>query len=543
MHSQRSRRIIETGTMGGHSSAQEQDTPERRRLSSVSARSLSILLSLFLPILCCLLVPVGALAQQGLQLAYEKAQQLFEQGSNAEAAAAFEALLLQTYRARAALYQHEGSWKEAEDDLKAALDLDSGRDQVRYELAYTEFHLQHYSEAASLLEQLIRKTPNEPRLHALLGKTYSSLKKDEAARHELEIASRLSPGGQAAADNYAPAPAAPLTDSQKKLLGVYGQVLVSGHSYLAQIAVSEGKFGEAAKQFSRVEQLQPDHPEVDYRLGLALFKAEQFAQAAKPLEKSLARNPTDPSAQKYLGLTYFELGKYEEAIKLLRQVRNATADDPEVLLALGGALARTHHDQDAQNVFAELMKSHPDSPGVHILLGKAYAAQGQVPQAEQEFHRALELNPGMPSAHLDLGLLKMQDGRMAGAAEEFKSELRAHPTDAEARYNLAFVLLKQQKRVEAVPLLQQVIREKPGYAEAHYSLGKALLDEGKAGAAIAELKKAVELDPHKAYSHYQLGRAYMLVGQRGEAQKEFELTRNLKDQQLNFQSSQPGKTQ
>src|SRR5690348_1506132 len=543
LRSQRSRRIIETGTMGGHSSAQEQDRPESQRPSSLSARSLRLLFFPFLPVFCCLLVPAGALAQQGLQLAYEKAQQLFEQGSNAEAAAAFRTLLLQTYHARAALYQQEGLWKEAEDDLKAALDLDAGRDQARYELAYAEFRLQQYSEAASLLEQLIRKTPNDARIHALLGKTYSSLKKDAAARHELQTALRLSPGGQAAADKFAPAPTASLTDSQKKLLGVYGQVLVSGHSYLARIAVSEGKFREAAKQFSQVQKLQPDYPEVDYRLGLALFKSEQFAQAAKPLEKALARNPADPSAQRYLGLTDFELGRYDEAINLLQQVRSKSADDPEVLLALGGALARTHHDQDAQNVFAELMKSHSDSPGVHILLGKAYAAQGQLPQAEQEFHRALELDPEVPSGHLDLGLLKMQDGRMAEAAEEFKSELKAHPTDVEARYNLAFVLLKQQKAAEAVPLLQQVIREKPGYAEAHYSLGKTLLDEGKAGAAIAELKKAVELDPYKAYSHYQLGRAYMLVGQRDEAQKEFELTRNLKDQQLNFQPSQPGKTQ
>lgn len=542
MRPQRSRRIIETGTMGGHSIAQGQGRLESRRPSSFSVRYRRSILFLFLPLFCYLLFAAGAPAQEHLKLAYEKAQQLFEQGSNAQAAAAFQTLLLQTYKARAALYQQEGSWQGSEDDLKAALDLGPGRDEVRYQLAYTEFRLQHYSNAASLLEQLIRKTPNDARTHALLGRTYLSLKKNDAARHELQIASRLSAGGQAAADSIAPAPPAPLTDSQKKLLGVYGQVLVSGHSYLAQIAVSEGKYGDAAKQFSQVQKLQPDYPEVDYRLGLALFKAEQFAQAAKPLEKALARNPADPSVQKYLGLTDFELGKYDEAIKLLQQARINSADDPEVLLALGGALARTHHDQDAQNVFAALMKSHPDSPGVHILLGKAYAAQGQTPQAEQEFHRALELDPEVPSAHLDLGLLKMQDGRMAEAAEEFKSELKTHPTDVEARYNLAFVLLKQQKAAEAVPLLQQVLREKPGYAEAHYSLGKTLLDEGKAAAAIAELKKAVELDPHKAYSHYQLGRAYMLMGQREEAQKEFELTRNLKDQQLNFQPSQPGKT-
>ncbi|TAM84438.1 MAG: tetratricopeptide repeat protein [Acidobacteria bacterium] len=529
------------GAMGAHVSAEDRLMGKRR--SGASACNLRFWITLlFLPLTCLFALSGIGLAQEGLKLAYEKAQQLFDRGDHAQAATAFRILLAQTYRARAGIFQAEGLWKEAADDLTAALGLGTGLDTTRFDLAYVDFCLQRYGEAASLLEQLARSSPDDPRIHALLGKAYFSLKKNGAAHRELQIASRLDPGDHSTANALTPAPPAPLTETQKKLLSIYGQVLVNGHNYLARIAVSEGKFGEAAQQFAQVGKLQPDYPEVDYRQGLALFKADQFAQAEKPLENALARNPIDAPTQKYLGLTYFELGKYDDAIKLLRQARSSLVDDPEVLLALGGALARTHHDQDAQQVFADLMKSHPDSAGVHILLGKAYAAQGQMPQAEQEFRRALELSPEAPTAHLYLGLLKMQEGQMGEAGKEFKSELQVNPADVEARYNLAFVLLKQQKAAEAVPLLRQVIREKPAYAEAHYSLGKTLLEQGDTEEAISELRKAVQLDPQKAYSHYQLGRAYMLVGQRGEAQKEFELTRNLKDQQLKFQNTQPGKT-
>lgn len=760
--------------------ASSQDRLKGKRHSGVLACPQRPLLPVLLPLLSFLLLPTGTLAQENLKLSYEKAQQLFEQGASAKAAVAFRALLLQTYQARAALYQQEGLWKEAGDDLKAALDLNPDRDTVRYDLAYTEFRLQHYQEAASLLERLAGAPPDDPRVHALLGKTYFSEGKNDAARRELEVALRLDPGDhltaytlaladltskdQAEADQifshletslgasprfrvviaraYSDAgyqqaarrelsqalmidpktryahyllaitflrergtgaleqsknellqearlfpdefeaqyllgvllvfqrrwgdagralqkavllepnqpetyfylgnvyydqgrpretvdalrkglvlaksrggtrfpldrahmllsrayralgdreaseqqaqeagklfqgksdeesagtdmdarlqeslkglasaspsvtwkdtsPPAPLTLQQKQFMAVYGQVLVSAHNYLARIAVNEGKFGEAARQFARVQNLQPDSPEVNFRLGLALFKAEQFPEALEPLKSAVAQNRSDPAATKYLGLTYFELGQNDSAVKLLEQARRSSPDDPEVLLALGGALARTHHDQEAQNVLAELMKSHPDSAGIHILLGKAYAAQDQTPQAEQEFRRALELNPQAPSAHLYLGILRMQNGQMAEAGKEFQGELQAHPENVEARYDLAFVLLKQQKDSEAIPLLRQVIHEKPGYAEAYYSLGKALLEQGDTEEAIAELKKAVELDPQKAYSHYQLGRAYVLLGQRKEAQHEFEITRNLKDQQLKFQTPQPGKT-
>lgn len=768
---QRSRFIILEVAMGVHASSKGR-VMSRRQVDALSCPSPYLFLPLLLPFFCFIFVPTSLFAQQDLKLAYEKAQQLFEQGETAQSAAAFRALLVQTYQDRAALYQRGGHWKESCDDLRAALDLNPDVNSVRFDLAYANFHLHRYGEAASNLEQLVRASPNDFRIHALLGKTYFSMGKNAASRRELQLALYLNPNDHLTAYTLALAdltdkdkvsadrifshlansmgssqkfhlvlaraysdtgfqqsarreltqalaidpriryghyllavallrekgiegleqakneliqesrlfpeefeaqymlgvllslqrqwddarralqkavliapdqpetyfylgtvyfeqgkprqaaeelqkslalskprgttlfplyhahmllsrvyqklgertasdqqlreakgllqesgkdspgmpgdsslreflaglaslsptviwedssPPAPLSARQKQLLGVYGQVLVSGHNYLAQIAVHDGKFADAAEQFARIRNLQPDAPEVNFRLGLALFKAGQFPQAAKPLEEAVAKSPSDADASKYLGLTYFELGQYANAIKRLERAQALSQNDPEVLLALGSALARTHHEKEAQMVFSELMQSHPNSAAVHILLGRAYASQGHTPQAEQEFRRALELDPKMPEAHLNLGLLEMQNGQMAEAGKDFQSELLAHPANIEARYNLAFVLLKQQKTNEAIPLLRQVIKEKPGYAEAHYSLGKVLLEKGDTQEAIAELKKAVELDPKKAYSHYQLGRAYMMAGQRKEAQQEFALTRNLKDQELKFQ--------
>jgi tetratricopeptide (TPR) repeat protein len=744
------------------------------RACACPLHSLSLLLLLFLVFF--LIAPSRTLAQGRLKLSYEQAQQLFEQGKNAQATVAFRALLVQTYQDRGGLYQQEGQWKEASADLQAALDLNPSLDKLRYDLAYTEFRTQHYQEAASLLKQLPTESLGTPRVHALLGKVYLSLGKLDLARRELQSAMRLNPQDhltaytlaladltskdQAGADQifsylekslgasprfrvvvaraysdtgyqqaarrelsraltidpktrYAhylmaiallrekgtggveeakhellretrlfpdefearylfgvllvfqrrwddaghalqkavllepnqpetyyylgevyfgqkqlrqaadalrkglllaksrddtrfpfnrahlllsrvhralgeneaslkeareaessfragprkagtvsgadarlreslaglaspsstvtwkdPSPPVPLTAQQKHLLGIYGEVLVSAHNYLARIAVGEGNFKEAARQFAAVRSLQPNYPEVDFRLGLALFKGQEFSQAVKPLEDAIARNPADSVSAKYLGLTYFELGQYDNAVKQLERAQKSSPGDPEVLLALGGAFARTHREKQAQQVMAELLKSDPNSAGLHILLGRAYAAQGQTPQAEQEFRRALEINPQTPSAHLYLGILKMQDGKMEEAGKEFKAELQFNPNSVEARYDLAFALLKQQKTAEAIQMLRLVIQKKPAYSEAHYSLGKALLQQGEIQEAISELKEAVQLDPKKAYSHYQLGRAYMMVGKRQEARQQFELTRNLKDQELKFKVPQ-----
>ena len=126
-----------------------------KRHERASARPLPfVLLFTFLFLVCFLVPPSGIFAQERLKLSYERAQQLFEQGKNAQAAAAFRALLVQTYRDRAELYQQEGLWKEARGDLQAAFDLDPDLKALRYPLAYTDLRLQRYTDAASFLEQL-----------------------------------------------------------------------------------------------------------------------------------------------------------------------------------------------------------------------------------------------------------------------------------------------------------------------------------------------------------------------------------------------------
>ena len=114
----------------------------------------------------------------------------------------------------------------------------------------------------------------------------------------------------------------------QELRRVYTQLLAGGHNFLGLIAARHERFDEAARHFAEVRNLQPDFPDVDFNLGLALFSARQFSEAVGPLEHALQGNPSSAKIKKYAGLTDVETGQYEKGITLLENVREQEASRP-----------------------------------------------------------------------------------------------------------------------------------------------------------------------------------------------------------------------
>jgi CheY-like chemotaxis protein/tetratricopeptide (TPR) repeat protein len=81
-------------------------------------------------------------------------------------------------------------------------------------------------------------------------------------------------------------------------------------------------FGEAATQFGRALQIDPDSPDYHAHLGWALYRADPRnpARALEHLRQALTINPDEASAHQFLGKVHAELGQLPEAVQHLEQV-------------------------------------------------------------------------------------------------------------------------------------------------------------------------------------------------------------------------------
>jgi tetratricopeptide (TPR) repeat protein len=165
-----------------------------------------------------------------------------------------------------------------------------------------------------------------------------------------------------------------------------------------------------------------------------LLQQRRFSEARPLLETLLQLEPEHPEALYNLGVLASEEGKPEEARLLLRRAVVANAGD-------------AHAQANAQ-----------------VALALAAMRLGDKAEARQALEEAIELEPDNSFALRSLGSLLVIAGAFAAGVARFRQALAVAPDDLITTFNLAQALLEldpDEHRDEADRLLLQVIEAQP----------------------------------------------------------------------------------
>ncbi|HEX3730077.1 MAG TPA: tetratricopeptide repeat protein, partial [Opitutaceae bacterium] len=147
------------------------------------------------------------------------------------------------------------------------------------------------------------------------------------------------------------------------------------HNNLGNAFFQEGRVPEAAAEYARALELQPeDNAEAQYNLGTCLLQEGKFGAAAVRFREATRLAPLNADAHNNLG--------------------NA--------LAQGGQL-----DQ-ARAEFARAASLDPGRAEPHYNLGNLWALAGHRAEAMAEYRQALQLNPGFADARASLERLQAE---------------------------------------------------------------------------------------------------------------------------------------
>ena len=202
------------------------------------------------------------------------------------------------------------------------------------------------------------------------------------------------------------------------LAGCHGDPNVRKQKYLesGKRYSAEGKYQEAAIQFSNALKIDKSYPDAHYELAQTYVHLGQFSAAYGELVRTVALQPTNYKAR-------IDLGN---------------------LLLAGGKT------DDAQAQANAVMAAQPNNPDVHAMLGAIAAKRGQKDQALTEIHRALELEPNRSAFHEDLALLQAADPTKNSSVEdELKKSVALDPKSVNAKLLLASFYAKNSRWPEA----------------------------------------------------------------------------------------------
>ena len=97
---------------------------------------------------------------------------------------------------------------------------------------------------------------------------------------------------------------------------------------LGDLLRDRGNYRSAVVEYEKAVKLEPYHPKILNKLGLARIMAGDFAGAVKVLEKSAWINPSYSSTYVNLGLAYLGLGKEEKAIASFKRASELNPFNP-----------------------------------------------------------------------------------------------------------------------------------------------------------------------------------------------------------------------
>jgi len=276
--------------------------------------------------------------------------------------------------------------------------------------------------------------------------------------------------------------------------------LESGKHYSA-----EGKWREAAIQFSNALKIDRNFPEAHYELAQVYLHMGQARQAFGEFQKTVDLDPTNFPARISMANLLVSAGRIDDAEEQAKVVLAARPNNPD-LHALLSAIAFKRGNRDlALTEMHRALELDPNRSVFHDNLAFLLSADpSNSASTEEELKKAIALDPKSASPKMLLMAFYIKTNRFSEAEQIGWSTVAADPKSLPARQNLAQVILKEGDQARAEQVLRQASHELADNPQgvrllADYYTSSGQFDKAKAEFADLAAKHPSDVPLHKAY--------------------------------------------
>jgi len=214
-----------------------------------------------------------------------------------------------------------------------------------------------------------------------------------------------------------PAEAIPLLE---KVQGWYPRANVDAAYILGVCYIQTKDYPEARKAFARMFDVAPDSAAAYLFTARVLLRQEFDPIAEEYAQKATALDPKLPLAHFFLGELHLYKSKIPEAIADFQAELTLNPGHAATYYKLADADSRVQKFDDAERLLQRSIWLDSTSTGPYILLGKVLEKKGEAELAVRALEHALSMDPNNSVAHHLLGQAFQDMGRTADAERERK---------------------------------------------------------------------------------------------------------------------------
>jgi cellulose synthase operon protein C len=264
----------------------------------------------------------------------------------------------------------------------------------------------------------------------------------------------------------------------------------SGEKYFA-----EGKYREAAIQYSNAIQIDSRFAQAHYQLSQAYLKLGDSNRAFQELSRTIELVPDNYPALTDLSnlLVTVRNPDGSPVLDTLRQakahldvLREKVPNAPETHEAWANYYSAQNETGPAITEMQQAISLDPNRSESYLLLA-LLQLRGNLPdEAEANFKKAIQVDPKAMNAQLALGGFYQSRNRMAEAEQQFRHAIDVDPKNPGPRAALVRLLMQQNKKAETEAFLQQTKKDLPNNSDGYRMLGDFYFATGDVDKALAE---------------------------------------------------------
>ncbi len=275
----------------------------------------------------------------------------------------------------------------------------------------------------------------------------------------------------------------------------------SGKRYSA-----EGKWREAAIQFSNALKIDRNYPEAHFELAQTYMHMSQVRAAFSELQKTVDLDPTNFTARIAMGNLLLASGDLDDAEAQAKVVLAARPNNPEVHALLSGIAFKRGNKDLALTEMRRALELDPNRATFHDNLAVMLSSDPRnASLTEQELKKAIALDPKSENSKILLMTFYVRSNRLQEAEQIGWSTVAADPKSPPAREDLAQVILKEGDQARAEQVLRQASQDLAGDPLGVRLLGDYYTSSGQFDKAKAEFARLAAKYP----SNVPLQKAYV----------------------------------
>jgi tetratricopeptide (TPR) repeat protein len=373
--------------------------------------------------------------------------------------------------------------------------------------ARIRLHAKDIAGAQSDLARSIECDPQSQTAYLLLARTYLAADKSQQAADTLAaLAARTkTPGAymqlavlQAARGEYRAASAA-----YEQVLEIDPKFAPALNNLAVILADRMEQLDKAEALATRAREAAPTSPQIADTTGWILFRRGQYANALPFLRAGAEKLPDEPEVQYHLGMALYRLGQEQPAIRAFQQVAAGAGEatfkqDAADRLAIL-AIDPTTADASARQSLEKRLAADPSDVVVLSRLAVLEERAGHPAEAAAQYETALKANP--ESARTMAALVQLYAGALknpARATELSKKAYALAPNDGQVTWTMGRAILATGDFSWALTLLQAAVRALPRQADLQLQLAEAYYGTGRTLETEQALNDAASADPAAA---------------------------------------------